>query len=144
MTVILETRGVSRSFGAVRAADNVSVQFQEGQTVGVVGPNGSGKTTFVNIVTGYVKPSQGQVFFSSQDVTRLDQRALTKLGITRSFQIPQLYSRLSILENMLIAQSIRAGKEWQFWQPLKTVQRIEEARLVLSQFGFKEVADQKV
>jgi branched-chain amino acid transport system ATP-binding protein len=142
MTVVLETKNVSRSFGAVKAADNISLQLTEGQIVGIVGPNGSGKTTFVNIVTGYIKPAQGQVFFKGREVTGLDPRALTRLGITRSFQIPQLYTRLSILENMMIALSIRSGQQGQFWQPLKTRERIEEALMVLDQFGFKDGADQ--
>jgi branched-chain amino acid transport system ATP-binding protein len=141
---VLEARDVTRSFGAVKAADHLSVRLDEGQIVGIVGPNGSGKTTFVNIVTGYVKPSQGQVFFRGRDVTGRDPRELTRLGITRSFQIPQLYTGLSILENMLIALAIRAGDHWQFWRPLKTSVRIDAALQVLDRFGFKDGADQTV
>ena len=142
MTVILETRDVTRSFGAVKAADHLSLQLEEGQVIGIVGPNGSGKTTFVNIVTGYVKPEQGRIFFKGADVTGLEPRQLTGLGIARSFQIPQLYARLSILENMLIALAIRAGRHWQFWQPLKTRQRIDEALRALGAFGFEDDAQQ--
>jgi branched-chain amino acid transport system ATP-binding protein len=141
---VLEARDVTRSFGAVKAADHLSVRLDERQIVGIVGPNGSGKTTFVNIVTGYVKPAQGQILFRGRDVTGRDPRELTKLGITRSFQIPQLYTGLSILENMLIALSVRAGEHWQFWQPLKTRPRIEAALQVLDRFGFKEGAEQTV
>lgn len=144
MSTVLETRDVTHSFAAVKAADHLNVQLNEGQIVGIVGPNGSGKTTFVNIVTGYVKPRHGQVLFKGHEVTGLDPRELTKLGITRSFQIPQLYTRLSILENMLIALAIRSGRHWQFWRPLKTPERIEEGLQVLAQFGFKDGADQKV
>ena len=144
MTVVLETRNVTRHFGAVKAADNLSIQVQEGQVVGIVGPNGSGKTTFVNLVTGYVKPARGQVLFKGQDITGRDPRELTKLGITRSFQIPQLYTRMSILENMLIALAIRAGMQRHFWQPLKAPASTEQALVVLDRFGFREGADQKV
>ena len=144
MTVVLETRNVTRHFGAVKAADDLSIQLQEGQVVGIVGPNGSGKTTFVNLVTGYVKPAQGQVLFKGQDVTGRDPRALTRLGITRSFQIPQLYTHLSILENMLIALAIRAGQQHQFWQPLKAPAGIDRSLAVLDRFGFKSGSDQKV
>jgi branched-chain amino acid transport system ATP-binding protein len=142
--VVLETKDVTRSFGAVKAADHLSVQLHEEQVVGIVGPNGSGKTTFVNIVTGYVKPTQGQVLFREREVTGLDPRELTKLGITRSFQIPQLYTQLSVLENMLIALSIRSGQHWQFWGPLKTPPRIKAGLKVLNQFGFEDGADQQV
>lgn len=144
MTVVLETRDITKYFGAVKAADHLSVLFQEGEIVGIVGANGSGKTTFVNIVTGYLKAEQGQVFFNGADVTGLDPPVLTKLGITRSFQIPQLYTRLSILENMLIALSIRSQQHWRFWQPLKNQERIDEALRVLEQFGFEDGAEQTV
>jgi branched-chain amino acid transport system ATP-binding protein len=144
MSGVLEVREVTRSFGAVKAADHLSLELSEGQTVGIVGPNGSGKTTFVNLVTGYVKPTHGRVVFRGRDVTGLDPRALTRLGIARSFQIPQLYTGLSILENMLIALAIRAGHHWQFWQPLKTPTRIDSALRALDQFGFADSADQTV
>jgi branched-chain amino acid transport system ATP-binding protein len=141
VSTVLETRDVTHTFGSVKAADHLSVRFDEGQIVGIVGPNGSGKTTFVNIVTGYVKPTQGQVLFRGRDVTGLDPRQLTKLGITRSFQIPQLYTRLSILENMLIALCIRAGQHSRFWQPLKAGPTIKQALEILDKFGFATAAD---
>jgi branched-chain amino acid transport system ATP-binding protein len=144
VNTVLETRDVTRFFGAVKAADHLSLQFAEGQVVGIVGPNGSGKTTFVNIVTGYVKPAQGQILFRGKDVTGLSPRQLTELGITRSFQIPQLYTGLSILENMLIALSIRAGQHWRFWQPLKVQPNIDEAIQILDQFGFAHRPEEKV
>jgi branched-chain amino acid transport system ATP-binding protein len=144
VSTVLETKDVTRFFGAVKAADHLSVQFDEGQVVGIVGPNGSGKTTFVNIVTGYIKPTQGTILFKGKDVTGLSPRQLTKLGITRSFQIPQLYTRLSILENMLIALSIRAGQHRRFWQPLKTRSGIAEAMQILDQFGFPHHPGEKV
>ena len=145
MTAVLEARELTRSFGAVKAADHLNLCLEEGQIIGIVGPNGSGKTTFVNIVTGYVKPTQGQILFRGRDVTGRDPRELTKLGITRSFQIPQLYTGLSILDNMLIALAIRAGQHWQFWQPLKTPARVEAALRVLDRFGFSpDAADRQV
>jgi branched-chain amino acid transport system ATP-binding protein len=144
VSVVLETENVTRSFGAVKAADHLSVRLAEGQTVGIVGPNGSGKTTFVNIVTGYVKPAEGQVRFKGDDITGLGPREVTNLGIARSFQIPQLYTRLTILENMLIALAIRSRRHWEFWRPLQTQAGIDEARRVLAQFGFTDSADQRV
>jgi branched-chain amino acid transport system ATP-binding protein len=142
--VVLETVAVSRSFGAVKAADNLSLRFAEGQVVGIVGPNGSGKTTFVNIVTGYVKPTHGRILFRDRDITRLRPRDVTNLGIARSFQIPQLYTHLSVLENTLIALSVQEKQHWEFWRPLRLDGRIEAALRVLDQFGFKDGADQRV
>jgi branched-chain amino acid transport system ATP-binding protein len=142
--VVLETVSVTRYFGAVKAADDLSIRLEEGQVVGIVGPNGSGKTTFVNIVTGYVKPSRGAVCFRGRDITRLEPREITQLGIARSFQIPQLYTRLSILENMLIALAIRERQHWDFWRPLGTADRAAEAQRLLQQFGFESGVDQRV
>jgi branched-chain amino acid transport system ATP-binding protein len=142
--VILETVEVTRSFGAVKAADNLSLRLEEGQVVGIVGPNGSGKTTFVNIVTGYVKPAHGRVLFRGQDITRLSPREVTARGIARSFQIPQLYTRLTILDNVLIALSVQAKRHWDFWRPLRVDDRVEAAAHLLDQFGFKDGTDQQV
>jgi branched-chain amino acid transport system ATP-binding protein len=143
MGAVLETVDVTRHFGAVKAADHLSIQLHEQQVVGIVGPNGSGKTTFVNIVTGYLKPTHGQVFFKGSEVTGLHPRQLTNMGITRSFQVPQLYTRLSILENMLLALTIHAGQHWDFWKPLKSDTRTTKALEVLGQFGFNDGLDQQ-
>ncbi len=144
MGVVLETVDIVRHFGAVKAADHLSVTLEEGKVVGIVGPNGSGKTTFVNIVTGYIKPTEGKILFQGEDVTGRDPRDLTNRGITRSFQIPQLYNQLSILENMLIALSIRSRQHWDFWKPLKSKERVADALGVLDQFGFTDNAESKV
>lgn len=143
MGTVLETVNVTRYFGAVKAADHLSVQLEEGQVVGIVGPNGSGKTTFVNIVTGYMKPTEGTVRFRGRDITSLSPREVTRLGVARSFQVPQLYTRLTVLENMLVALSIRSNQHWDFWRPLRLAPRVEEALHVLDQFGFKEGVEQR-
>lgn len=144
MNTLLRVQGLSKSFSGVHALENVDVDVHEGEILGLVGPNGSGKTTFVNIVTGYLKPTEGKVLFQGEDVTGRDPRDLTNRGITRSFQIPQLYNQLSILENMLIALSIRSRQHWDFWKPLKSKARVAEALGVLDQFGFKDNAESKV
>ena len=144
MGVVLETVNVTRYFGAVKAADDLSVQLAAGQTVGIVGPNGSGKTTFVNLVTGYVKPARGVVRFRECDITGLPPRQITRLGIARSFQIPQLYLRLSVLENMLIALAVREQRQWDLWRPLKLPARVDEACALLAQFGFFDGLSQPV
>jgi branched-chain amino acid transport system ATP-binding protein len=144
MSVILETKDVTRHFGAVKAADHLNIQLEEGKFVGIVGPNGSGKTTFVNIVTGYIKPTEGQVFFKGKDITPLEPREVVLGGIARSFQIPQLYRNLTILENMLIALAIRQRKHWGFWRPLYTAEREAQALEVLHRFGFRDTAYQTV
>lgn len=106
MTPIIETRGLSKHFGAVIAADNINAAITEQSVVGLIGTNGAGKTTFVNMVTGYLKPSAGTIHFLGRDITALRPREVTKLGIARSFQIPQLYDSQTVRENLLVALGI--------------------------------------
>jgi len=106
MPVILDARGLCKSFGAVTAAAEVSAAIEKDSVVGLIGTNGAGKTTFINMITGYLKPDTGAIEYQGRDITRLPPRAVTRLGICRSFQIPQLYSSLSVLDNMHIGIGI--------------------------------------
>jgi branched-chain amino acid transport system ATP-binding protein len=106
MPVILDARALSKSFGAVTAASEVSVAIEKDSVVGLIGSNGAGKTTFINIVTGYIKPDRGSIAYEGRDITRLPPREITRLGICRSFQIPQLYGSLSVFDNMMVGIGI--------------------------------------
>jgi len=83
-TTLLETQNLNKTFGAVTAADNINVKVNHGEIVGIIGANGAGKTTFVNMVTGYLKPTSGKVFLRGRDVTSLAPRQITQLGMSRS------------------------------------------------------------
>ncbi len=106
MPVILDAAGLNKSFGAVTAAKEVSAAIEQDSVVGLIGTNGAGKTTFINMITGYLKPDAGRIRFEGRDITPLPPREITRRGICRSFQIPQLYSSLSVLENMMIGLGI--------------------------------------
>ena len=106
MNPILVASGVNRSFGAVVAAADINVAVAPESVVGLIGPNGAGKTTFVNMVTGYLKPTTGSIRFDGRELTRLEPRRVTQLGVSRSFQIPQLFNSLSVRENLLVAGGI--------------------------------------
>src|SRR5690242_1168172 len=106
MPVILDARGLCKSFGAVTAAKDVSAAIEQDSVVGLIGTNGAGKTTFINMITGYLKPDAGRIHFEGRDITRLAPRQITRLGICRSFQIPQLYSSLTVLDNVMIGLGI--------------------------------------
>ncbi|MFL6567516.1 MAG: ABC transporter ATP-binding protein [Burkholderiales bacterium] len=106
MAIILDARGLCKAFGAVVAASEVSAAIEKDSVVGLIGTNGAGKTTFINIVTGYLKPDRGSIAYEGRDITRLPPRDITRLGICRSFQIPQLYGSLSVFENMMIGIGI--------------------------------------
>ena len=110
MPVILDAQGLNKSFGAVTAAKDVSAAIEKDAVVGLIGTNGAGKTTFINMITGYLKPDTGRIHFEGRDITALAPREITRLGICRSFQIPQLYSSLSVFDNMMIGARHRAGQ----------------------------------
>jgi branched-chain amino acid transport system ATP-binding protein len=106
MTAILHAQGLNKRFGAVIAASDLDVSIEDGSVVGLIGGNGAGKTTFINMVTGYLKPSSGTIRYCGRDITRLGPRKITQLGICRSFQIPQLFDSLTSHENLLVALGI--------------------------------------
>src|SRR5436853_3742561 len=106
MPVILDAKGLFKSFGAVTAASNINAAIEQDSVVGLIGTNGAGKTTFINMITGYLKPDSGAIHYEGRDITALPPREITRLGICRSFQIPQLYGSLSVYENMMIGIGI--------------------------------------
>jgi len=106
---LLETHSISKSFGALRAARDITFTLETGARHALIGPNGAGKTTFINLLTGVLQPSQGQILLKGQDITGIAQAARVKLGIARTFQINRLFRGLSVLENVYIAVSERTG-----------------------------------
>jgi branched-chain amino acid transport system ATP-binding protein len=106
MAVILDARNLCKAFGAVTAASGVNAAIEKDSVVGLIGTNGAGKTTFINIVTGYIKPDRGTIAYEGRDITRLPPREITRLGISRSFQVPQLYGSLSVFDNMIVGIGI--------------------------------------
>jgi branched-chain amino acid transport system ATP-binding protein len=109
MPAVLEVRGLTKTFGAVTAASDITLDVAEDTVVGLIGSNGAGKTTFVNLVTGYLKPSAGTIVYRGRDITPLSPRQVTRLGICRSFQIPQLFDSLTAFENLLVGVDIVAS-----------------------------------
>jgi branched-chain amino acid transport system ATP-binding protein len=108
VTPILELKAVNKTFGAVVAASDISVAIARHSIVGLIGSNGAGKTTFVNLVTGYLKPASGAIEHEGRDITTLAPRRIARLGVSRSFQIPQLFDTLSVLENVQAAIGVAA------------------------------------
>jgi branched-chain amino acid transport system ATP-binding protein len=108
MAAILETEGLTKTFGAVTAAADISVRVEEDTIVGLIGGNGAGKTTFINLVTGYLRPTAGVVRYRGAEITGTSPRKLTRLGICRSFQIPQVFDSLTAYENLLVGLGIVA------------------------------------
>ncbi len=141
--ILLEAKGLEIHFGGVVAADDVNIQISEGRNLAIIGPNGAGKTTFLNICTGYVKPARGQVFFRGREVTQRSPRQITRMGVARAFQIPQLFAEHTALENLLIAASARSRRWWPF-ERLQTIPERQEMEHILELVNCAEVADRLV
>ena len=105
MKPVLSVQGLEKRFGAVVAADALTLDIPAGQKISLIGANGAGKTTFVNMVTGYLKPDSGTILLDGIDIGRRSPRSVARLGISRSFQIPQLFVELTAAENLAVAIS---------------------------------------
>jgi branched-chain amino acid transport system ATP-binding protein len=99
---ILEVKGITKSFGGVTALDNVSVNVEENTLLGIIGPNGSGKTTFVNIISGFVGPDKGSVLFRGKEMIGLSPYKVTNLGIGRAFQMVKPFFHLPAYKNIIV------------------------------------------
>ena len=143
MSALLETVGLTRFFGMVRAAENLNIRIQEGEMVGIIGSNGSGKTTFLNLATGYLKPERGRILLDGRDTTALPPRLVTRLGVARSFQIPQLYLGLTVIENVLLSLAARSRRVG-VWGLLHQPQWTGEGRQILGRFDLDRYVDRPV
>ena len=108
--MILTLADVTRSFGALKVTDDVSFSVPQGQALGIIGPNGAGKSTLFNLITGNIAPNAGRITFLGQDVTQLPAMARVRMGVGRSFQIPQPFEGLTVYENLAVAASFGQGK----------------------------------
>jgi branched-chain amino acid transport system ATP-binding protein len=140
---VLSSRSLSKHFDGVVAADAVSIEVAAGERIGLIGSNGAGKTTFVNMVTGYLKPDSGSILLDGRDVTALGPREIMRLGVARSFQIPQLCAEMSVLDNMLMAAACGDDKlSW--WKPARTEEKKQIVEKQLERFAIAEHAKRRV
>ena len=102
MTDLLRTEKLRKYFGVVSAADDIDLQFEEGVLTSIIGPNGAGKTTLINLLTGNIRADSGKIFFGREEITHLPIHQRVKRGICRSFQIMNIFPRLSVFENLQI------------------------------------------
>ncbi len=99
--MLLEARGVTKAFGSFKAVDAASVTLGQGDILGLIGPNGAGKSTFFNCLTGDLQTTSGQVLFEGRDITGLAPEARAALGLARTFQVPQTFEGMTVLENVM-------------------------------------------
>ena len=117
-TSLMETRGVSKSYGAFRALEDVSITVREGEFVSIVGPNGAGKTTLVNLLSGLLVPTKGEIYFKGRNIAGVGPVALATRGMARTFQLVQTFPRLTVAETIAAAVVTRQGKRWRLLSPV--------------------------
>lgn len=130
--MLLEANGVTMAFGGFIAVNNASVAVREGEILGLIGPNGAGKSVFFNCLTGDLTPTRGSIHFLGQDVTRLPPEARTALGIARSYQVPQTFESMSVLDNVMIGAFLRTAS---------TAEARDRARGVIERVGLGPFAN---
>jgi branched-chain amino acid transport system ATP-binding protein len=118
MTLLLETRDVSKAYGSFRALEKVNMSLHEGELVSVVGPNGAGKTTLVNLLTGLMAPSSGEVLFMGKDIAGAGPVELADHGLARAFQLIQIFPKLTVAETIAAAVISRQAKRWRLFSRL--------------------------
>lgn len=138
---LLQTRDLQLAFGAVVVADHINFSLSEGERLAVIGQNGAGKTTFINICTGLIRPQAGQVFFEGKDVTGMSPRAIALRGMVRSFQLPQLFTEHSVRDCVRIAAAGKRNK-LRLWTPLASAVDNDEVEHVLEMVGLARRADE--
>ena len=141
----LETRAVSKSFGALTAVQDVNFKLDVGARHALIGPNGAGKTTFINLLTGVLTPTAGQVLLHGSDITGVSQADRVKRGIARTFQINRLFRGLSVLENVYISVAERMGAAPTMLQPAgRRKDVIEESMRLLTLLNLQDDAQHRI
>jgi len=123
---LLETRKLKKHFGGVKAVDGVDFRVKGGGLISIIGPNGAGKTTFFNLISGTMRPGAGKIFFQGRDVTGYPAFKLALLGLGRSYQITNIFPRLTVLENVRLACQSAGEHNFNFWQHYRKFSQYEE------------------
>jgi branched-chain amino acid transport system ATP-binding protein len=140
---LLDVSRLNKAFGSVKAADEISVAVAEHEVVGIIGANGAGKTTFVNMITGYQKPDTGTIAYQGRDITPFAPRQITRMGICRSFQVPQVFLSANVENNLLIALGMAAHVRVPFWRKLRTPGLLAEVDQLLERYRLAAYRDQE-
>jgi len=134
--ILLETKQVKKSFGALIATDGVDFDVRAGETHAVIGPNGAGKTTFIKQLSGELRPDAGQIHFAGEDITALAAHRRTRRGLARSFQITSIYREFSALDNVALGVQAHAGHSFRFWRGARDDRSVTEpAARILERIG---------
>ena len=146
---LLETQRLTKKFGGLTAVNQVNLSVEEGKITALIGPNGSGKTTFFNLLTGVYPPDEGEIFFKQDNLAGMKPSQIARKGISRTFQNIQLFARLSVLENVMVARDLHClsglwGVYWRTPAFLREEKEVrEEASSLLELVGLKGMEDQE-
>lgn len=143
---ILVASGLVKNFGGIRAVDHAAIEVAKGSITGLIGPNGAGKTTLFNLLSSFIRPDQGRVLFDGEPTQQLRPHQIAQMGMVRTFQVARVLSRLSVLENMLLATQHQTGEKfWHTWFQQRQIaqeerQQRERAMTILESIGLLHMA----
>jgi branched-chain amino acid transport system ATP-binding protein len=133
---ILETRGLTKEFKGFVAVKNVNLRVKRGTVHALIGPNGAGKTTCFNLLTRFLEPTRGEIFYKRKEITRVKPAAVARMGLVRSFQISAVFPHLSVLENVRLALQRKRGGSYDFWRSERVLDTLEgSARELIEAVG---------
>jgi branched-chain amino acid transport system ATP-binding protein len=147
--IVLETKGLTMRFGGLTAVRNFDIQVQKGRIVGLIGPNGAGKTTCFNMITGFYKPTEGQILFEGQDISGWSPHKVCSVGIARTFQNIRLFHTATVLENVMVGARVRQKTSWwhallglpSYWKEEREVR--DKAMYLLEAVGLQKLANEE-
>lgn len=139
---ILETRSLTKEFKGFVAVKDVNLRIERGTIHALIGPNGAGKTTCFNLLTHFLTPTRGQIFYNGREITGSRPAAIARMGLVRSFQISAVFPNLTVLENVRIALQRKSGHSFDFWRSARTLSELNERALELIEaVGLSELVD---
>jgi branched-chain amino acid transport system ATP-binding protein len=139
---IIETRGLSKEFSGFIAVNDVNLKVRKGSIHALIGPNGAGKTTVFNLLTKFLEPSSGQIFYKNKNVTGKNSAVLARCGIVRSFQISAVFPSLTVLENVRVALQQKLGTSFHFWRSDHSLNSLnDQAMAALEEVELADYAD---
>jgi branched-chain amino acid transport system ATP-binding protein len=130
-STILDVRNLGKQFSGFYAVDDVSLQVNRGALHALIGPNGAGKTTLFNLLTKFLQPSQGSIFYDGQDITNTKPSRVARMGIVRSFQISAVFPQMSVRDNIRVALQRKVGNSFHFWESDRILDELNERAMEL-------------
>ena len=137
---MLRVEGIHKSFDDFKAVNGANLTVEAGQLVAVIGPNGAGKTTLFNLITGQLKPNRGKIIFNDEDISKLPPYEICRKGIARSFQIANIFPRLTVFRNVQVSVLSQQRKSVRLFRPAETL-AVEETNTILEDVGLSDKAD---